>query len=232
MEDDEDGSTDKAIKIIFQSTSPVWRTTARDDKRIWHTEFQSTSPVWRTTFLIRSLSRQSVYFNPRPPCGGRLHNKSWVDQQGQISIHVPRVEDDMPSMRIIDWKERFQSTSPVWRTTPFAVQRAPAKWNFNPRPPCGGRPNVHGWRGQRQRFQSTSPVWRTTGRYYDTWDSGGISIHVPRVEDDSEVEKMKNPTKISIHVPRVEDDLVFPHLCIFPEPFQSTSPVWRTTPSL
>ena len=34
-----------------------------------------------------------------------------------ISIHVPRVEDDKDMERFIKRNLRFQSTSPVWRTT-------------------------------------------------------------------------------------------------------------------
>ena len=78
--------------------------------------FQSTSPVWRTTWYLRqnpgyllisihvprveddhppqwhySCSR---YFNPRPPCGGRLDEEVVYQSTVDISIHVPRVEDD------------------------------------------------------------------------------------------------------------------------------------------
>ena len=79
----------------------------------------------------------------------------------QISIHVPRVEDDIRALILSMLYTKFQSTSPVWRTT---VSRATL---------CS-----------LQSFQSTSPVWRTTGE----WGVDGavyfISIHVPRVEDD------------------------------------------------
>ena len=62
------------------------------------------------------------------------------------------------------------------------------------------------WRRERL-FQSTSPVWRTTFPFGLTGDLIKISIHVPRVEDDTlEVDDL--------------DDAV---------EFQSTSPVWRTT---
>ena len=56
-----------------------------------------------------------------------------------ISIHVPRVEDD------------------AWDVSVFIDH-----YNFNPRPPCGGRPKPLS-QFFRKRF---------------------ISIHVPRVEDD------------------------------------------------
>ena len=56
--------------------------------------FQSTSPVWRTT--------NSDYV---------------IEFDFDISIHVPRVEDDLRVGADIIADEIFQSTSPVWRTT-------------------------------------------------------------------------------------------------------------------
>ena len=40
-------------------------------------------------------------------------------------------------------------------------------------------------------------------------DGENISIHVPRVEDDSRGRPPRRRPHISIHVPRVEDDLLF-----------------------
>ena len=78
-------------------------------------EFQSTSSVWRTTCglildnytleisihvlrveddsVLITGKRCEVYFNPRPPCGGRLFGLCLSCFSG-ISIHVLRVEDD------------------------------------------------------------------------------------------------------------------------------------------
>ena len=106
--------------------------------------FQSTSSVWRTTPRPRDGGEARVYFNPRPPCGGR-HG---------IVMHTPE-------------RDVFQSTSSVWRTTVIACAAAPqsrrisihvlrveddltrrSQWwttaDFNPRPPCGGRPSTAG----------------------------------------------------------------------------------------
>ncbi len=126
--------------------------------------FQSTSPVWRTTRLLLLLPRQNTDFNPRPPCGGRLHGvitlphvcdnfnprppcggrrncrTTEVTRNENISIHVPRVEDDYEILHQSQQRHGFQSTSPVWRTT--------------------GRGYGRGHAGRE--FQSTSPVWRTT----------------------------------------------------------------------
>ena len=88
-------SSSTSSAALFQSTSSVWRTTpahplvglagvisihvlrVEDDpptdvKKSKTPEFQSTSSVWRTTALASSGAVVQVYFNPRPPCGGRL----------------------------------------------------------------------------------------------------------------------------------------------------------------
>ena len=102
----------------------------------------------------------------------------------EISIHVLRVEDDK-SVSIIDCNSA----------------------DFNPRPPCGGRPSPW-WRWcPCLSFQSTSSVWRTTGAARFQFCRHAISIHVLRVEDD----QLKSW------------GLKFDFL------FQSTSSVWRTT---
>ena len=57
-----------------------------------------------------------MYFNPRPPCGGRPDGTGAAVQRGHISIHAPRVGGDSPP-----------------GTTRMETS------HFNPRPPCGGR---------------------------------------------------------------------------------------------
>ena len=101
-------------------------------------------------------------FNPRPPCGGRLGGvtvwQSEIDisihvprveddflirstvKPKRISIHVPRVEDDAIDKAILYGTGTFQSTSPVWRTTTETLGTTVKVLDFNPRPPCGGRP--------------------------------------------------------------------------------------------
>ena len=41
-----------------------------------------------------SKTQLEMYFNPRPPCGGRLKLMVFQIVFSDISIHVPRVEDD------------------------------------------------------------------------------------------------------------------------------------------
>ena len=47
-----------------------------------------------------------------------------------ISIHVPRVEDDVSFLSTLATYSRFQSTSPVWRTTMFCKEKR-AQYNIS-----------------------------------------------------------------------------------------------------
>ena len=202
------------IRIEFQSTSSVWRTTILLLRMLQQLIFQSTSSVWRTTranhrqrtkkiisiHVLRveddvthdKVQKAILYFNPRPPCGGRPIKFDRITNTinfnprppcggrpgkgrrtaglHQISIHVLRVEDDA-----------------------MALYSSVCHRDFNPRPPCGGRPAA------ALATDSTNP----------------ISIHVLRVEDDRKPLHISKYFYISIHVLRVEDDrLIFIGRCM------------------
>ena len=102
-----------------------------------------------------------VYFNPRPPCGGRRRPDAAVAGWKIISIHVPRVEDDQK--RHCPSKAKEISIHVPRVEDDLAVAKLDARWSyFNPRPPCGGRPDYDSGAVYSTVFQSTSPVWRTT----------------------------------------------------------------------
>ena len=58
-----------------------------------------------------------------------------------ISIHAPRVGSDGTWGFAPPHSRRFQSTLPVWGATIAVPHRSRYKSNFNPRSPCGERPN-------------------------------------------------------------------------------------------
>ena len=185
VEDDVNNYFIADVREGFQSTSPVWRTTRSchtakvrahyfnprppcGGRRTSHglfatvSIFQSTSPVWRTTAVMTTILRSFTDFNPRPPCGGRQVRKIRRAGLRVISIHVPRVEDDKMGQFSWYFADKFQSTSPVWRTTLRHLRERRHCRYFNPRPPCGGR----------------------LGLFHPPSRDVQISIHVPRVEDD------------------------------------------------
>ena len=146
----------------------------------------------------------------------------------EISIHVPRVEDDAYRSASFYNYKKFQSTSPVWRTTaeidsfigsmPISIhvprveddKSSSFVWglcsDFNPRPPCGGRRI-----GQRHStiIKNFNPRPPCGGRL--SGDSASKSQS--EFQSTSPVWRTTHTGRfrfihfsISIHVPRVEDD--------------------------
>ena len=169
----------------FLSTSPAWGTTEAARRAILEGGFLSTSPAWGTT-----LDRLECF----PHFG--------------ISIHVPRVGDDVlpgrgASQRFLHFYPRPPRGG---RPSGFAAPQYPAV-DFYPRPPRGGR--------------QMPVVMHRRNR--------GISIHVPRVGDDTRWNAPCKTCCISIHVPRVGDDRHGDCSGARGLSFLSTSPAWGTT---
>ena len=130
------------------------------------------------------LRRRRRDFNPRSPCGER--RMDWKSRRKTlfISIHAPRVGSDSMASACLFIMALFQSTLPVWGATGKghpcvnlpgfqstlpgwgATRRQKSRphrsGNFNPRSPCGERPNPGPLRLR----------------------SRAISIHAPRVGSD------------------------------------------------
>ena len=150
--------------------------------------FQSTSPVWRTTETVNNLLNGISDFNPRPPCGGRLYIQCQVFliKKFQSTSPVWRTTCLQGVMIIlcINFNPRPPCGGRRWLAVLCSV------WvDFNPRPPCGGRQYETAKGRAVRKFQSTSPVWRTTMECKGKLQQREISIHVPRVEDDLTVRK-------------------------------------------
>ena len=169
-------------------------------------KFQSTPPVWGATQPRYFRKKNKRYFNPRPPCGGRQNRAPSIIYR-ILFQSTPPVWGATKGVRALMAAFKFQSTPPVWGATilrvklgtTLAFQSTPPVWGatsekgkggkrneyFNPRPPCGGRPDelagldgyafisIHAPRvggdagtetpGKRTHlFQSTPPVWGAT----------------------------------------------------------------------
>ena len=104
---------------------------------------------------------QQRQFQSTLPVWGATRSKILELRKIIISIHAPRVGSD------IDYRK-------------FVAEYT----DFNPRSPCGERPQNHGGNGRISK----------------------ISIHAPRVGSDMPASTAANLTKISIHAPRVGSD--------------------------
>ena len=124
---------------------------------------------------------------------------------------------------------RFQSTSSMWRTTGVYRCAAGRLSDFNPRPPCGGRPSCSTVRSTGLVFQSTSSMWRTTPSFGCLTCIFFISIHVLHVEDDPCPRLLQPYTRYFNPRPPCGGRRQRLAWSIMPVIFQSTSSVRRTT---
>ena len=127
----------------------------------------STPPIFQSTPPARGATRECIpcgktkkYFNPRPPRGGRRqwHNsevvrqgisihapreggddyRAWVWEYLTISIHAPREGGD-PDLRQQQHPCAISIHAPREGGDSPARPESATLWNFNPRPPRGGR---------------------------------------------------------------------------------------------
>ena len=153
--------------------------------KTWDLSFQSTPSVGRATIDCDDGAVWLKNFNPRPPWGGRL--RTWpllpcpratfqstpsvgratlspckIPCRTSISIHALRGEGD--ARRSYHGNDNYNfNPRPPWggrrRTRLLQVLQ---DQNFNPRPPWGGRPKENSLTKAAQTFQSTPSVGRAT----------------------------------------------------------------------
>ena len=102
-----------------------------------------------------------------------------------ISIHAPRAGCDAAG----------------------AGRREEAGGHFNPRTPCGVRPEAVQRIKRGKKFQSTHPVRGATRRGAPYQRCRRISIHAPRAGCDVVLQRHRQPLRISIHAPRAGCDV-------------------------
>ena len=191
----------------FQSTPSVGRAT--------ESKSQSTSFVNISIHALRGEGDQLVgiyfeeviYFNPRPPWGGRRIPKIAKRLERVISIHALRGEGDVEGSVLYayggisihalrgegDHKGRLYRNSPHISIHALRGEGDDADsiysshaFYFNPRPPWGGRQAaLSGLPCHELTFQSTPSVGRATSASFQVSQLTAISIHALRGEGDS-----------------------------------------------
>ena len=110
--------------------------------RLGAKRFLSTSPLRGTTVQTGHDGQLSVYFYPRPPCGGRPDATFCAEKT--LTDFYPRPPCGGRQLGGIHPQHAvgFLSTSPLRGTTCSSGRRRCRPPNFYPRPPCGGRHTV------------------------------------------------------------------------------------------
>ena len=123
--------------------------------------FQSTLPVRGATKLIHTGNFAEVFQSTLPVRGATKHFGR-IEKFQSISIHAPRAGSDLQCRCKARFHRRFQSTLPVRGATCRGAGAVRRTSHFNPRSPCGERPD------HRRDYNGTY----------------GISIHAPRAGSD------------------------------------------------
>ena len=124
-----------------------------------------------------------IYFNPRPPCGGRPVVPPPLDVLRDISIHAPRAGGDRKIIFQRARDTKFQSTPPV-RGATSTLSASGLFLTFQSTPPVRGATISIIIRTQSSVFQSTPPVRGATLAYFLQYQIQIISIHAPRAGGD------------------------------------------------
>ena len=109
--------------LIFQSTPSVGRATyAPTQKCKPKVIFQSTPSVGRATSVPRCSDGRGIYFNPRPPWGGRLEVSVLYSSVPNFNPRPPWGGRRRPRMVQCPALPLFQSTPSVGRATARIAQ--------------------------------------------------------------------------------------------------------------
>ena len=187
------------------------------------------------------------YFNPRAPCGARHIHVPVLVGKCTISIHAPRAGRDKGlSAQVKELKEfqstrpvrgathrrrcgdpsgEFQSTRPVRGATGGYARINSRETDFNPRAPCGARPQSVAIAGVTAQFQSTRPVRGATplGSIDHCTICGFQSTRPVRGATAERCHRRGDGT-ISIHAPRAGRDLVVSSNSALPGNFNPRAP--------
>ena len=199
----------KTWDLSFQSTPSVGRATIDcDDGAVWLKNFNPRPPWGGRLRTCPLLPCPRATFQSTPSVGrATIALTGSIQTRKYISIHALRGEGDLPKTRTSAPTIPFQSTPSVGRAT-LSPCKIPCRtsisihalrgegdarrsyhgndnYNFNPRPPWGGRPKENSLTKAAQTFQSTPSVGRATALTGSIQTRKYISIHALRGEGDT-----------------------------------------------
>ena len=142
-------------------------------------DFNPRTPCGARLHTRRASRACALHFNPRAPCGARRFKAAEIAKTEAISIHAPLAgRDDCP--RDGDRRsERFQSTRPLRGATCSQLTQFFSRHQFQSTRPLRGATH----RGKIfygiNKFQSTRPLRGATGTVCCLSQNISISIHAP-----------------------------------------------------
>ena len=144
----------------FNPRSPCGERLATARTMVLFVLFQSTLPM-RGATKTETLYIVEGEFQSTLPMRGATVKRAGINDAGAISIHAPHAGSD-----------------------PGRSLPGPSEIHFNPRSPCGERPQRVWAKGRQARFQSTLPMRGATRDWVKAREICDISIHAPHAGSD------------------------------------------------
>ena len=157
-------------KTVFQPTRPLRGATTRCRRTARRKCISTHAPLAGRDTSDRVPQHGRSHFNPRAPCGARLHLKGWPRPQIDISTHAPLAGRDYSFSTKLLSVGLFQPPPPLRGATPSTARNS-LLGDFNPRAPCGARRLRAGRCNLRQLISTHAPL---AGR--DVSYGGNIAI--------------------------------------------------------
>ena len=108
--------------------------------------------------VLSTRGRSATTFqSTRPVRGATWEALIEVSKHCEISIHAPRAGRDLKQDKVQTSGPKFQSTRPVRGATIFRHLSTVQMQYFNPRAPCGARPDPSGWANRHDYFNPRAP---------------------------------------------------------------------------
>ena len=130
-----------------------------------------------------TINQTTESFNPRTPCGvRRFRRKAQVTRFRFQSTHSLRSATHgtfCPRWRTLVSIHALLAECDLNFFTLFSCNKS-----FNPRTPCGVRPRIDAWPGQKGMFQSTHSLRSATARHPTRQQVSSVSIHALLAECD------------------------------------------------
>ena len=146
--------------------------------------FQPTPSLRRATAPVEVTINLPSNFNPRPPCGGRREVPLSECGIYGISTHALLAEGDILFAAVHHSKFAISTHALLAEGDTSPRRRSRRYTNFNPRPPCGGRPRSVWSSSASTVFQPTPSLRRATHAERHVLADTGISTHALLAEGD------------------------------------------------
>ncbi len=209
---------------LFRSTLPLRGATLIYKNSPPQQPISIHAPLAGSDLVEKHILFPTTNFDPRSPCGERPFDVGRPVGCSDISIHAPLAGSDWS----LSFRELFDGISihaPLAGSDNMSDVTITMCPHFDPRSPCGERPEWWTAEDDKTTFRSTLPLRGATTLCRELAWVRDISIHAPLAGSDfSRVAPNGNATFISIHAPLAGSDLAIHNPAFHRADFDPRSP--------